>query len=129
MCSPFPITGLWNYSILRNYVRQGYELEGDASEDCLLSTFCSPCVVTQLLNEVSDRGIGVPPEGPRETGGLGRNQVYAPDTYADIFMTYGCGYCEVATTYADATGVVSPLPAQVQSHLTVLHPILFLSSF
>jgi Cys-rich protein (TIGR01571 family) len=107
LCSPLPMTGLWNYAVLRNYIRQGYEIDGDASDDCLTSTFCSPCVITQLLNEVSDRGPGVAPDADFIAKGNALNQVYAPNTHTDILMTYVCGYCEVASTYADAAGVVS----------------------
>jgi len=105
LCSPFPVTGCWNYAVLRHYVRKGYEIDGDAADDCLMSTFCSPCVITQMLNEVMDRGIGVPLEQDSSTS-IDQNYIYAPNTFTDICMTYSCGCFEVASTYADATGVV-----------------------
>jgi Cys-rich protein (TIGR01571 family) len=48
----------------RNIVRAGYGIEGNPVEDIVLSQFCTPCVVAQILNEVRKRGAI-----PAATGG------------------------------------------------------------
>lgn len=40
------------FAIVRNYIRTGYGISGRVGmSDCVISTFCWPCVIAQLLNE------------------------------------------------------------------------------
>lgn len=46
-----------NCGLVRNYIRQGYRINGKVgTSDCCITCCCSPCVLTQLLNEVTARG-------------------------------------------------------------------------
>lgn len=106
LCSPCPIISCCNYSILRNYVRTGYGIEGTAAQDCCLSTFCTPCVLTQMLNEVSSRG-----RYNYQRPITVREEVNEIRSYAlcDIFMSCLCCYCEVSRVYANELKTVRPL--------------------
>lgn len=41
---------------IRNTLREGYHIEGDCLGDILLSMYCRPCVVAQMMAEVQARG-------------------------------------------------------------------------
>mgnify|MGYP003386725547 CR=1 FL=1 len=109
LCAPFPVLSCFNYPLLRHYIREGYNIEGNATDDCMTSTFCTPCVITQLLNEVSDRGIAT----VSLNSALPADTIVETEYLADSCMTCACGYCEVASTVADISGVVSSSRATV----------------
>jgi Cys-rich protein (TIGR01571 family) len=44
-----------NQCIVRSYIRNGYEIEGNHMSDCFYSYCCIYCSATQLLNEVENR--------------------------------------------------------------------------
>ncbi|CAM9237855.1 unnamed protein product [Scytosiphon promiscuus] len=45
-----------NPFIARSLVRQSYNIEGTDCNDCMLTCFCFPCSITQMLNETQHRG-------------------------------------------------------------------------
>ena len=73
-----------------------------------MSACCTSCVVTQMLNEVTERGMA--PLAPRRINTIAydaKNEFMPCACGLGTCMTYCCGYCEVAATYSREIGVVS----------------------
>lgn len=42
--------------LMRNIIREGYNIKGDCCGDCMVTTFCGPCAAIQTYAEVEERG-------------------------------------------------------------------------
>lgn len=94
--------------VVRNYIRQGYDIKGRAGiSDCFLPMFCSPCVNTQLLNEVTTRGPHIFSVLQEQDSPWTANQqdFSCIGDPCDFCMTYLFGYCETANIYSQLAGV------------------------
>ena len=107
LCNPCPIVSCFNYALLRNYIRKGYGINGDPEDDCLLSACCTSCVITQLLNEVTERGMA--PLAPKRINTIAydiKSEIMPCMCGLSTCLPYCCGQCEVAATYSRQIGVV-----------------------
>ncbi|CAF0707328.1 unnamed protein product [Brachionus calyciflorus] len=55
LCTPIfvPLATL----TLRTKLRTGFRIKGTVANDCVITTFCSPCASIQLLNELNAQGL------------------------------------------------------------------------
>jgi Cys-rich protein (TIGR01571 family) len=122
----------WNVGLVRHYIRAGYGIVGQPGySDCCLATCCTPCVITQLLNEgrsllvlcVGDSLLkssyvicAVAIRGPKFEPELSindhpwtvqRQDVPVCADPCDTCCTFCCAQCEVTNTYSQLTGAVS----------------------
>ena len=107
LCVPIPTVTCFNYPLLRNYVRRGYDIEGNTSNDTTSSIFCTPCVLTQMLNEVTERGIVNQHQTYQSSRDYSGVEVTSDNTACDICMIYTCGCCEVAHLHSLLFDMVS----------------------
>lgn len=96
-------------AVVRSYIRQGYEIDGRVGMgDCCCSMLCYPCVVTQLLNEVSTRGpkiisVRSMREGAWLAEDMAEEHQHESDPL-DILCTFMTSECEVLNLFSEFTG-------------------------
>ena len=93
--------------LVRNYMRQGYEIKGRVglSDCCIASTFPC-CVITQLLNEVRVRGpklVSIPDQNASPWLAPTKDWSCLGDP-CDFFCTFLTCPCEVANVYTQLSG-------------------------
>ena len=93
--------------LVRNYMRQGYEIKGRVGiSDCFISALLPCCVITQLLNEVRLRGpkmesISDQTNSPWLAPARDSSCIGDP---CDFFCTFLTCPCEVGNVFSQLTG-------------------------
>ena len=117
-----------NFPLVRNYIRQGYEIKGRIGlNDCCFTVLCFPLAVTQLLNEVSVRGqLLINNDYNNKKNEIEDSELqwkmedssysFFKDPY-NFLCTYLCCPFEVMSLYSHFAGVVS----KIQSILNMLN--------